>query len=231
MRVSVIMGAYNVENTVSRAIDSIIMQEYTDWIFIICDDGSNDRTLNILEEYKRKYPDKFIIISNSKNRGLTYTLNHCLKYVESEYVARMDADDVSLPNRLGTEVSFLDEHPEYAFIGSAVERFDEGGVWKQTRIKNGSPTKMCFYRSSGFVHPTVMVRKSAYDLMDGYREVWFTNRCEDYDLWMRMYAKGLRGYNIDEILLQYYEGKDSFTKRKYKYRIGEAVMRAKGYAA
>ena len=229
MRVSVIMGAYNVEKTVARAIDSIIMQDYTDWIFIICDDGSNDGTLDILTSYKANFPDKFIILTNPHNMGLTYTLNHCLKYADSEYVARMDADDISLPKRLGTEVKFLDEHPEYAFVGSAVERFDEGGVWKQTHINCVSPTKDCFYRSSGFIHPTVMVRKSAFDLVNGYREAWFTNRCEDYDLWMRMYANNLHGYNIDEILFQYYEGKDSFPKRKYKYRIGEAVMRAKGY--
>lgn len=229
MRVSVIMGAYNVEKTVARAIDSIIVQEYKDWVFIICDDGSKDRTLDILNDYKAQYPGKFIIIKNPENRGLTYTLNHCLKHVDSEYVARMDADDVSLPNRFKREVEFLDTHPEYAFVGSAVERFDEGGVWKETRIKITNPTKECFYKSTGFMHPTVMVRKSAYDLVNGYKEAWYTNRCEDYDLWMRMYANDLRGYNIDEILFQYYEGKDSFPKRKYKYRIGEAVMRAKGY--
>ena len=228
-RVTVIMGAYNVEKTIARAIDSILSQSYTDWIFIICDDGSDDETFNLLKKYKSKYPDKFIILRNKHNRGLTYTLNHCLRYVRSEYVARMDADDISLPDRFERQVRFLDTHKTYGFVGCAIERFDENGVWKQCREVE-RPEAQVFYKSSGFVHPTVMMRKSALDLVNGYREAWFTNRCEDYDLWMRMYAKGIKGYNIPEVLFQYYEGKDSFPKRKYKYRLGEAVMRAVGYS-
>lgn len=230
MRISVIMGAFNVEKTVARAIDSIVAQTFTDWIFVICDDGSTDRTMDVLQQYKTKYPEKIIILSNGKNRGLTYTLNHCLEYADSEYVARMDADDISLPQRFEREVNFLDSNPEYAFVGCAIERFDEKGVWAKGRISTSSPTKDVFYKSSGFVHPTTLIRKCALNDVGGYREAWFTNRCEDYDLWMRMYAKGYKGYNINEILFQYYEGKDSFPKRKYKYRIGESVMRAKGYA-
>ena len=228
-RVSVIMGAYNVEKTLERAIESILAQTYKNWIFIICDDGSTDRTYDILKMYNDSYPGKFFILKNNQNRGLTYTLNHCLKYVKTEYIARMDADDISLPNRLKKQVNFLDNHKEYSFVGCAIERFDEGGVWKKcsTIVK---PTPKVFYKSSGFVHPTIMMRKSAIEQVKGYREAWYTNRCEDYDLWMRMYSKGLKGYNLPEILFQYYEGKDSFPKRKYKYRIGEAVMRAKGYA-
>lgn len=228
-RVSVIMGAYNVEKTLRASIDSILNQTYNDWVFIICDDGSSDRTYEILLDYKKKYPDKFIILKNKRNRGLTYTLNHCLRYVRTEYVARMDADDISLPNRLFKQVLFLDNNSKYGLVGCATERFDENGVWKKCKtIKKPKP--QTFYHSSGFVHPTILMRKSVLDLVNGYREAWFTNRCEDYDLWMRMYAKGIRGYNLSEILFQYYEGKDSFPKRKYKYRIGEAVMRAKGYA-
>lgn len=231
MRVSIIMGVYNVENTIERAIDSILKQTYKDWIFIICDDGSSDNTISILKQYKIRFPEKFKIIRNKKNRGLTYSLNHCLKYVSTEYIARMDADDVSLPERLKTQVEFLDENKEYAFVGSAIERFDENGVWKKCYLVEGSPSKNVFLFSSGFVHPTIMIRKSALDSVHNYNDKWYTNRCEDYDLWMRLYAQGYKGYNINTILFQYYEGKDSFPKRKYRYRICESVMRAKGYAA
>ena len=231
MRVSIIMGAYNVEKTLSRAIESILNQTYKDWEFVICDDGSSDNTFGILQQYKNQYPERFVILQNRENKGLTYTLNHCLEKVSSEYIARMDADDISLPDRLKIQVEFLDANPEYAFAGCAVERFDEGGVWKKCYLKEGSPSKECFFKSSGFTHPTIMIRKKALDSVHNYREAWFTNRCEDYDLWMRLYANGYKGYNIDRILFQYYEGKDSFPKRKYKYRIGEAVMRAKGYAS
>ncbi len=231
MRVSVIMGAYNAEKTISRAIDSILNQSYSDWVFIICDDGSSDGTFEILDSYNNRFPNKFIILKNELNRGLTYSLNNCLMYVSSEYVARMDADDISLPNRLERQVAFLDSNPEYAFVGTSIERFDEEGVWSKTENIDIKPSKEHFYVSSGFVHPTVVIRKTALDKVGNYREAWFTNRCEDYDLWMRLYASGFKGYNLKEILFQYYEGKDSFPKRKYKYRICEAVTRAKGYAS
>ena len=121
-------------------------------------------------------------------------------------------------------------HPEIAFVGCSIERFDENGVWKRS-VAEGPQVKEVFYKSSGFVHPTTMIRREALEVVSGYREAWYTNRCEDYDLWMRMYAKGFVGYNIPIILFQYYQGKNSFPKRKYKYRFGEAVTRAKGYSA
>ena len=226
--VSIIMGAYNVDKTLRRAVDSILSQTYTDWDFVICDDGSSDKTMQLLDCYKAEYPEKFIIIQNDVNRGLTYTLNHCLKYAKGKYIARMDADDISLPERLGKEVEFLDVHPEIAFVGCSIERFDENGVWKES-VADGLRGKEAFYKSSGFVHPTIMIKREALEAVSGYREAWYTNRCEDYDLWMRLYANGFTGYNLPIILFQYYEGKDSFPKRKYKYRIGEAVMRFKGY--
>lgn len=231
MRVSVIMGAYNAEKTISRAIDSILNQSYSDWIFIICDDGSKDGTYKVLTDYKKRFPNKFVILKNEPNKGLTHSLNKCLKYATSEYVARMDADDVSLPNRFERQIAFLDNNPEYAFVGTAIERFDEDGVWSKTDNINIEPSKEHFYKSSGFVHPSVVIRKAALDSVGYYREAWFTNRCEDYDLWMRLYANGYKGYNLKDVLFQYYEGKESFPKRKYKYRICEAVTRAKGYAA
>ncbi len=230
MKIAVIMGAYNVEKTVARSIDSILKQSYEEWIFIICDDGSTDGTIHILNSYKEKYPEKFIILSNEKNRGLTYSLNHCLQYADTEFVARMDADDISLPGRFEAEVDFLSSNEEYAFVGCAVERFDEDGVWKKCGVIE-KPDSKVFYNTTGFTHPTILIRRKALEAVNNYNDVWYTNRCEDYDLWMRLYAAGYKGYNLKEILFQYYEGKDSFPKRKYRYRFGEAVMRAKGYAA
>ena len=88
--ISVIMGIYNCASTLPEAIDSIIMQTYTDWELILCDDGSLDDTYAVAEEYRCKYPDKIILIKNDRNMGLNYTLNHCLQYVTGKYIARMD---------------------------------------------------------------------------------------------------------------------------------------------
>ena len=231
VKVSIIMGVYNAEKTICQAIDSILNQTYQNWVFIICDDGSSDDTHNILKKYKKKYPKRFMILKNANNKGLSYSLNSCLRKASSEYVARMDADDISLPDRLKNQVEFLDSNPQYGFVGTAIERFDESGIWGKSVIKDSAPSKETFYWSSGFVHPTVLMRKKMLDNVGGYRDKWYTQRCEDYDLWMRLYAKGYKGYILKKILFQYYEGKESYQKRSYKYRICEAVVRAKGYAS
>ena len=98
-KVSIIMGIYNCQDTLPEAIDSILEQTYTNWELILCDDCSTDNTYSIAEQYKNKYPEKIILIRNSENKKLAFTLNHCLEYATGEYVARMDGDDISAPNR------------------------------------------------------------------------------------------------------------------------------------
>ena len=106
--VSVIMGIYNCEKTLSDAIDSIINQTYSDWELIMCDDGSTDNTYQIATKYSEK-DNRITVIKNDTNSGLAFSLNHCLKYAKGEYVARMDADDISLPNRFEKQVAFLNK--------------------------------------------------------------------------------------------------------------------------
>ena len=126
-KVSVIMGIYNCASTLGEAIESIIFQTYEDWELILCDDGSTDGTLKVAHKYKEIYPDKIILIQNKKNLGLNATLNHCLKYVTGDYIARMDGDDISLPNRFEVEVNYLDRHQECAIVSCPMIYFDERG--------------------------------------------------------------------------------------------------------
>ena len=118
------MATYNCADTVEKSIDSILAQTYENWVMIICDDGSSDNTLEILHRYKKAHPDKFVIIQNDCNRKLPYSLNHCLKYVRTELVARMDGDDWSTPDRFEKQVTFLKTHPEYDLVGTGVTVFD-----------------------------------------------------------------------------------------------------------
>ena len=92
--VSIIMGVYNAEKTMQDSIDSILQQTYTKWEFIICDDGSTDNTYSELQK-KYEGDDRFVIIKNEENSGLPFTLNHCIKHCSGDYIARMDADDIS----------------------------------------------------------------------------------------------------------------------------------------
>lgn len=229
-KVSIIMGVYNCAKTLRASIDSILAQTFTDWEFVICDDGSEDNTFAILQEYKECYPEKFLILKNEKNRGLTKTLNICIDHssVSADYIARMDGDDISLPKRLEKQIAFLNEHEEIAFLGCNVNLFDENGRWGKRTLPE-RPNRKDFLWTSPFVHPTVLMRKQAIDIVNGYRDCPQTNRCEDYDLWMRMYAVGLIGYNLQEELFDYFEGRDSYRKRKYRYRFNEANTRFYGY--
>lgn len=124
--ISILMGIYNCAETLSEAIDSIIQQTCKSWELIMCDDGSSDDSFKIAKKYADKYPEKIIVIKNSQNMGLNYTLNHCLEYVRGKYIARMDGDDISLPNRLEIEKEFLDTHLDYAIVSTPMIFFDEG---------------------------------------------------------------------------------------------------------
>lgn len=226
--VDVIMAAYNEEMRVSISIESILTQTYTDWRLLICDDGSKDRTFEIISEYALMYPGKIIALKNNINKGLTYTLNKLISMSNAKYVARMDADDKSRPDRLLKQVSFLDANMEYAMVGTAVEKYDENGFFART-IYPEKPDKKSFLWNSPFAHPTIMIRKDVIKDLNGYKDESRTLRCEDYDLWMRLYAKGYKGYNLQEPLFEYYEGRYSYNKRKFKYRISEMRTRYYGF--
>ncbi|MCD7729725.1 MAG: glycosyltransferase, partial [Clostridia bacterium] len=116
--ISVIMGAYNAETTILRAIDSILYGNYRDIELIVTDDGSSDGTLGILQKIAEA-DSRCIVLHNEKKEGLAASLNKCLAIAGGEYIARMAADDCSHPDRLEKELVFLESHPEYAFVFSA----------------------------------------------------------------------------------------------------------------
>ena len=124
-KVSIIMGVFNCSDTLSDALDSILAQTYQNWELILCDDGSTDDTYRVASEYCGRYPGKIVLLQNEKNMGLNHTLNRCLAAATGVYIARMDGDDISLPERLSLEVAFLDAHPEYAIVSCPMIYFDD----------------------------------------------------------------------------------------------------------
>lgn len=230
--ISVIMGVYNCKNKLllEKSIDSIIEQTYKDWEFVICNDGSTDDTLMALKKFEEK--DKRIkVISYSENHGLNYALNECLKVSRGKYIARQDDDDVSYPQRFQKELQFLKEHQKYSIVGCIADVYDDTGEWGEYLVEE-RPKKKSFLWNSPFMHPTILVKKDAYVAVGGYRIARETRRCEDLDLFMRMYAQGFRGYNIQQKLYKYRLVNDPQKKyRPMKYRIDEAKVRYKGYKA
>ena len=127
-RVSVIMSVFNRENCLERSINSILSQTFTDFEFVICDDGSSDNSYEKLLEFA-KIDKRIKVIKNTKNEGIAFSLNRCLEVSNGEYIAKMDDDDYSHPSRFEREVEFLDTHPEYSIVGTRRHSFDENGIW------------------------------------------------------------------------------------------------------
>lgn len=227
-KVSVIMGIYNCEKTLKLAIDSVFMQTFTDWELIMCDDASTDQTANIAEEYVKKYPEKVILLRNIENKKLAYSLNRCLEVAKGEYIARMDADDLNLPTRYEKQVEFLNQHSEYSVVSCRAIIFDEHGN-RGIRENEGEPSKDCILTGLPFMHPTIMMRKSAYDLLGGYTVARWTDKGQDANLWFKFTAAGMRGYTLGEPLYKYHESISDLKRRTLRQAFYRSKNRYIGY--
>lgn len=222
-KISIIMGIYNCSSTLDEAIDSLLNQTYKNWKLIMCDDGSTDDTYQLAKKYTEKY-ENMIVIKNQTNMGLNYTLNHCLKYADTEYIARMDADDISLPDRLEKEILFLEKNSGYAIVSTPMIYFDDKGDYR-VGVGTGEPLIRNFVKSTPFCHAPSMVRKEAFDAVSGYSVEKKLLRVEDYHLWYKMYLKGYKGYNLKEPLYKMRDDRNATKRRKYKYRLNEAYVK------
>ena len=226
--ISVLMATYN-DNPVyaARAIDSILAQTFTDFELLICDDGSDADYADWLRGCCKK-DARIRRIRNRKNRGLAASLNRCIACASGRYLARMDADDISGADRLEKQAAFLKAHPEYAFVGCNARLTGAHGVWGERRMEE-VPGRTSFLPTSPFIHPSVMFRREAFAAAGGYQKSRRYLRAEDYELFMRLYALGLRGYNMQMPLIDYQEDQNAYRKRKYRYRFCECVTRLYGF--
>lgn len=223
-KISIIMGLYNCQATLKEAIDSIIAQTYTDWELIMCDDGSKDHTYKLAQEYKDQLGDKVILLKNEKNLGLNSTLNKCIDYARGEYIARMDGDDISLPQRFQVQMEFLEKNPNYDLVGVLAQHFDEDGEWGAYYLPK-EPTPAAFLKNSPFVHATIIMKTQVLKELGGYTVSKKLLRVEDYHLWVRMYAAGYKGYNLQEFLYMFRDDRNAYGRRKYRFRVNEFRVR------
>ena len=230
---SVIIGAYNCAKTLPESLDSILAQTFTDFVCYICDDGSTDNTADVIKLYTKK-DSRIVFLQNEKNSGLSYTLNKMIRLCNTPFIARMDGDDISEPNRFEKQLDYLLKNEEIAICGCSVQYFDDNGIWGK-HIYPEHPGRDDFLLVSPFVHPSIIFRTSSLiemtDKSTGtiYSENKKIGRSEDYDLFMRMYAAGFKGYNFQETLLRYREDRNAHTKRKFKYTFAEARVRFNGF--
>ena len=199
--VSVVMSAYNEEAAIACAIQSILYQNLTNFELILIDDSSTDTTLSIMEKYGRK-DERIIILKNSSNIGLPASLNKGIAKSTSEFIARMDADDYSYPDRLHLQYQFLQKFPEISVVGSNAIIINEAGAeLSKTKMPlTHSIMAQHIIRKCPLIHPSVMYRKSFILSMHGYDEK--LKKKQDYDLWMRG-CKLFKYANIEKPLIKY----------------------------
>jgi glycosyltransferase involved in cell wall biosynthesis len=199
-RISVVMVTWNVDRFLAEAIQSVLDQTFTDFEFIIVDFGSTDKSKDIAQSYATR--DTRIKLHQIPNCGLAAARNASCFLAQGRYIAIMDADDVSLPNRLRWEIDFMEAHPEVGVLGGATEWIDATG--KPMRIER-FPTEDHMVRAAlaggcAFCQPTVLIRKDAFELVGGYREAFVF--AEDCDLWLRM-AEHSQLANLGQVVLRY----------------------------
>ena len=228
-KISILMGIYNCAPTLREAIDSIIAQTYDNWEFIICDDGSRDESHAIALEYAEKDPRRFRIIQNEKNLGLNATLNKCLSLADGDYIARMDGDDISLPERFEKQVRFLNAHPEYAIVSTPMIFFDERGEWGRSKSIEIPQIRDFVYHAPFHCHAPCMIRREAFLKVDGYTEDKRLLRYEDCDLWYKLYSCGYRGYNLQEPLYMMRDDQNAFSRRTFSSRMRAVYVQWRGF--
>lgn len=208
-KISVIMPVYNTEeNYLREAIESILNQTFTDFEFLILNDGSTNNVQEVLESYD----DKRIKIIQGKHKGVGYARNHLVKISQGKYIATMDSDDIALPERLEKQYNYLESHQEISILGSFIKCFPQERIIKYIT----HPRYLDCLKACPVAHPTIMMRLSdlkKYNL--NYDKNLKT--AEDYDLWSRAISH-LKFENLPEVLL-YYRTLPNSLSRKNPYAI------------
>ncbi|MGA2121748.1 MAG: glycosyltransferase [Methanoregula sp.] len=193
-KITVLMSVFNGEKYLREAVESILGQTYTDFEFLIIDDASMDSSSEIL----RQYADPRIrLINNEKNLGLTKSLNMGIALAEGEYIARMDADDISLPDRFEKQIAFLERTPEIALLGTSNYFIDENGKKTGMQIVRKNPSFDLLCNENQFNHGSIIVKKSVVRNLGGYNENF--RYVQDFELWLRI-AKEFPVRNLVEPL-------------------------------
>ena len=212
--VSLLMSVYNGERYLREAIESILDQAFSDFEFIIVDDCSTDNTPEILKKYA-KLDKRINLLHNNRNLGPFHSHNRSIKVACGKYLAILDADDVSLPRRLASQVRFLEEHPEVGVLGTWVAYLNENnrltGIWQPHTLPSLVRWSMLF--SNPLAHSSVMMRRSLVKSGVAYRpEVLYSG---DYDLWFRLSEKTELA-NLPDFLCLRRVHKEMITARHYE---------------
>ncbi len=196
------MPVFNAEAYLVKAIDSVLRQTFGDFELLLLEDGSVDRSAEIARHAAEQ--DSRVVLMNGDHRGVVHQRNTGVRLAQGELIAMMDSDDISLPNRFCSQLSYLDSHPECCAVGTQVKRIDEDGLaideWHLPEQHEEIDEYHMAGRGGAIVNPSVMMRKSAVVEAGGYRTGY--DSAEDYDLLLRLGEVG-RLANLPQVLLCY----------------------------
>ena len=219
--ISVILPVYNSEKYISEAIHSILDQTYANFELLLLDDGSTDNTLLIINEFQ---DERIRIFTSDKNYGIVHQLNKGIDNSQGEFIARMDADDISFPERFNKQIEFLNTHPKIDVLGTFAEKFgDESGL---IEYKYNKPEQISFLLNfyCNMLHPTVMMRKRIFSKCKYSNDYPLA---EDYGLWCQV-NNGSNLYILDEVLLDYRIHNEQTNKSSKRLKVQyDSVLKVK----
>jgi glycosyltransferase involved in cell wall biosynthesis len=227
------MSVFNGQSFLAEALESILGQTFRDLEFVVIDDGSIDRTAEILSRYASQ--DQRMRVYRHENRGRAESLNVGISLAQGKYIARMDADDVALPNRLQEQVDFMECHPEVGLLGGPIELIDRGGrvLGTITPPLNDSEIRSAMLRYNPF-HPTVLIRTTVVLDAGGYRKLLMD--ADDYDTYLRISERSQLA-SLDEPIQQYRIHPNQVSVRNMRHQAlcvlaarKAALLRSRGYA-
>lgn len=215
--ISVVMSVYNGEKYLRDAVDSVLNQTFKNFEFIIIDDGSADKTLNILKSYK----DSRLVLISRKNKGLVASLNEGIEKAKGKYIARQDADDISVASRLEKQVLMLDACNYQTIIGSSIEIIDSLGEMRGTHyaITGAGAIEEEMGLRGPFAHGSVMAHREIF-LKNSYRQAAWP--AEDFDLWSRLLGE-YNILNISEVLYRYRQNAEGISSLNEKKQMQKTI--------
>ncbi len=199
--ISVLMSVYNGDKYLKKAIESILKQTFSNFEFIIVNDGSADNSIEIIKSFN---DPRIKIINNKKNLGLIKSLNIGLKQAKGKYIARLDADDIALKNRLEKQFNYLEKNKDITLIGGGAEIINSEGKYIREKLPITNFDQIRFWTlffGNPFLHSSIFFKKKDIDSINGYSHTY--KHVEDYDLYLRLIKNGYKIINLPEIFIKY----------------------------
>lgn len=227
--VSIIIACYNGELYIDECLESLVHLNYKNIEIIVCDDASTDNSYLLLQKWQIK-DNRIRLLHNTKNLYSAAARNSCINISNGDYIMIQDIDDISLPNRIDLLLSSLIAN-DVDFISSSMATINDIGEIDYDHLlkHKARPTKFDFLWNLPFNHPATLLKAEVIKKVNGYKVIKETRRAQDYDMFMRLYAKKAKGMNISEPLYLYRLDAANYKRRTFLARIDECKIRYNGF--